>query len=100
MKYDIELCIILHSETQGGKGSAHFHFATAMRYVDWYIDSLVRDVRTSAYQVDAISYGEGMSCTVGEFFNVPYDAAVVQVWSKGLEMGGGSGGLCTLGEKQ
>lgn len=57
-KYDIKLCSTLLSETQDGKGPADIHLVTAMRYVDWYIDSLTLDVSTPADLVDTIGHGE------------------------------------------
>lgn len=48
---------IVHSETQGGKGRADIHFATAIKYVTKYIEEGCRDIVTPHDLVEALNHG-------------------------------------------
>lgn len=80
-----------------GKGAADIHFATAMRFVDRYIEERRLDVVTPKYLVDAINYGEGMEGCIGELFDIDHKCSQELVWAREMKLKESEGGFCTLG---
>ncbi len=88
LHYGIRLERFVHSETQDGKGPSDVHFATALRYVDKYIESLKRDVVTPKDLCDAINHGYGLRGTVAELYDVDLKSPKLKVWIEGMKQGG------------
>lgn len=96
-EYGIELCRILHSETQDEKGPADVHFATATRFVDRYNDSQSLDFMTPADLVCALNHGDDPNSTIAELFDIDTNSDSFRTWDEILKPGGKEGCLATPG---
>lgn len=87
-KYAIILRRSLHSETKDGKEPANVYFATVLRIVDRYIESLELDVETPGDVVRALNHDDGMAASIAELYDVNFTGEQYKLWGEALNKDG------------